>query len=229
MFRKLISHMNKSDQMSESFLLGLSLAFSGGFFDAYTYITRGKVFANAQTGNLVLMFINIINGKLLGMLKYLVPVLSFVLGVFIVYFFSKKYKDISLIHWREIVLILEIVLIFIVGIIPDKFSMYANVLISFSCAMQVQTFRTVCGLVYASTMCTGNLRSGTVALAKYIQTKKRIELERSIYYFGIIFIFGVGAGIGGIVTGFLGDKSIWITIPMLVISIIIMEFGRKKS
>ena len=41
-------------QMSESLLLGVLLAVAGGFFDAYTYLCRGKVFANAQTGNIVL-------------------------------------------------------------------------------------------------------------------------------------------------------------------------------
>ena len=41
--------------MSESMLLNLLLAFRGGFQDAYTYIVRDKVFANAQTGNIVLM------------------------------------------------------------------------------------------------------------------------------------------------------------------------------
>lgn len=39
----------------EQLAVGLALAFAGGFFDAYTYLTRGGVFANAQTGNIVLM------------------------------------------------------------------------------------------------------------------------------------------------------------------------------
>ena len=37
-------------QMSESFLTATFLSVSGGLQDAYTYIFRGKVFANAQTG-----------------------------------------------------------------------------------------------------------------------------------------------------------------------------------
>ena len=42
-------------QTSESFRLSAVLAFSGGFQDAYTYNMRDHVFANAQTGNVVLM------------------------------------------------------------------------------------------------------------------------------------------------------------------------------
>ena len=42
-------------QMSESFLTAAFLSLSGGLQDAYTYIYRGHVFANAQTGNIVLL------------------------------------------------------------------------------------------------------------------------------------------------------------------------------
>ena len=46
-------------QTSESFRLSAVLSFSGGLQDAYTYNVRGNVFANAQTGNVVLMSQNI--------------------------------------------------------------------------------------------------------------------------------------------------------------------------
>ena len=42
-------------QMSESFLTAVFLSLSGGLQDAYTYVYRDKVFANAQTGNIVLL------------------------------------------------------------------------------------------------------------------------------------------------------------------------------
>ena len=41
--------MNKTRQMSETIRLGMLLAVSGGFMDAYSYIERDQVFANAQT------------------------------------------------------------------------------------------------------------------------------------------------------------------------------------
>ena len=43
-----------------------------------------------------------------------------------------------------------------------------NVAVSFLCAMQVNSFRTVRGLPYASTMCTGNLRSGSQHLWRFL-------------------------------------------------------------
>ena len=43
-------------QMSESFLTAVFLSLSGGLQDAYTYLFRGKVFANAQTGNIAVSY-----------------------------------------------------------------------------------------------------------------------------------------------------------------------------
>ncbi|WP_140916424.1 YoaK family protein, partial [Listeria monocytogenes] len=55
--------MARSRQISESIGLGLLLALAGGFMDAYSYIERGQVFANAQTGNILLFGINISEGN----------------------------------------------------------------------------------------------------------------------------------------------------------------------
>ena len=67
--------MNK--QFSESLRVGVLLALTGGFLDAYTYLCRGKVFANAQTGNMVMLGINFIEGNKSDIVKYIVPIIAF--------------------------------------------------------------------------------------------------------------------------------------------------------
>ena len=57
----------------------------------------------------------------------------------------------------------------------------ATIMVSFACAMQVQTFRKVGGYSYASTMCIGNLRSGTAALSVYCREKRPEHLVDSSY------------------------------------------------
>lgn len=47
--------MKSHKQMSEGTLVMLVLTLSGGLQDAYSYFVRGRVFANAQTGNIVLL------------------------------------------------------------------------------------------------------------------------------------------------------------------------------
>lgn len=56
--------MKHSKQMSESVRLGILLALSGGLMDAYSYIVRDRVFANAQTGNMLLFGVNLSEGNI---------------------------------------------------------------------------------------------------------------------------------------------------------------------
>ena len=163
----------KQIQMSETFINSAVLAVSGGFQDAYTYFTRDKVFSNAQTGNVVLMSQNFMTGNIVGGIKYLFPFLAFGLGVFVTEQINAKYKMSKKIHWRQLVLLIEIAILTIVGFMPESFNMAATVMVSFSCSMQVQAFRKVNGFAYASTMCIGNLRSGTDALSVYVREKER--------------------------------------------------------
>ena len=64
-------------QMSESFFLAAILAIVGGFLDAYSYLMRGHVFANAQTGNIVLFGVYLEKREFTQALYYLVPILAF--------------------------------------------------------------------------------------------------------------------------------------------------------
>jgi uncharacterized membrane protein YoaK (UPF0700 family) len=80
-------------QMSDSFFLGILLAIVGGFLDAYSYVLRGEVFANAQTGNIVLLGLSIAEGNIRKALYYLIPILAFVLGVITAEIVKKKYKE----------------------------------------------------------------------------------------------------------------------------------------
>ena len=94
-------------------------------------------------------------------------------------------------HWRQLVLLTEIALLFVVGFFPAAWDIGANALVSFSCAMQVQAFRKVHGYPFASTMCIGNLRSGMDALVAFGHTHDKNALWKSLQYFAIIFIFAL--------------------------------------
>ena len=180
-------------QTSETFLLSAILALSGGFQDAYTYNVRNGVFSNAQTGNVVLMSQHLMEGNWMRALHYLFPVLAFAFGVLVAERIGHTYKNARKIHWRQIVVLIEILILLAVGFMPQKFNMAATMLVSFACAMQVQTFRKVNGYGYASTMCIGNLRSGTAALSAYMRDRRPEQIRQAMYYFGIILFFAGGS------------------------------------
>ena len=96
--RSFFKELEPTRQMSEAFRNCIFLALSGGFQDAYTYFTRDGVFANAQTGNVVLMSTNFMTGKWGEGLKYLFPILAFALGVLVADLIQKKFKYFKKIH-----------------------------------------------------------------------------------------------------------------------------------
>ena len=120
-------------QMSESLLLGALLAMAGGFFDAYTYLCRGKVFANAQTGNIVLLSANLMDGNWERVLHYLVPLCAFALGVLTAEKMRERFKEMQKLHWRQLVVLGEVLLLFLVGFLPQEQNLLANAFVSFAC------------------------------------------------------------------------------------------------
>ncbi|WP_432618976.1 YoaK family protein [Butyricicoccus sp.] len=218
-----MNHLEAQFQTSETFLLSAVLALSGGFQDAYTYNVRDEVFSNAQTGNIVLMSQHFMEGDWTTALHYLFPLFAFALGVFVAEQIGHRYKTYTKLHWRQIVVAIELVLLIIVGFIPTQYNMIATALVSFACSMQVQTFRKVHGYGYASTMCIGNLRSGTESLSIYLRDKKPEALRKALHYYGIICVFAIGAGAGGICSLHIGLRAIWVSSVLLCIAFGMMQ------
>lgn len=215
-------------QMSESMLTAVFIILSGGLQDSYTYLCRGKVFANAQTGNIVLLSAYLFDGEWSHCTRYLVPVLAFMLGIFVAECVHRHYKYMERVHWRQLIILSEIVLLFAVGFLPQTINTFANAVVSFVCAMQVQTFRKVRGHAYASTMCIGNMRSGTEALCAYFHTHEPEALRNALTYFGVIGLFALGAGLGALLTGASAVRGIWVSCALLTVSFLVMFIHEER-
>lgn len=205
---------NQSSPAAERLLPVALLTLSGGLQDAYTYLRRGRVFANAQTGNIVLLGQSLFNGDWSRAARYLLPVLAFALGVAAAEFLRLRP---SRLHWQRQVLLWEILLLFLVGFIPHSLDQLANALVSFSCAMQVQSFRQVEGVPFASTMCIGNLRSGVEALCAFLRTGDHQERRKARLYFCLILLFALGAVTGSLTAQRLDLPAIWLSCCLLAL------------
>lgn len=220
-------------QSSEAMRVGLLLALSGGFLDAYTYLVRGHVFANAQTGNIVMLGVDIAQGNWLGVGRYLLPILAFVAGVVLAGTIRTrgKARPGGVLHWRQKVLVIELVVLAAVGFMPvaEGWNTAANICVSFVCAMQVQSFRKVHGKAYVTTMCTGNLRSGTELLMQYIQTGDRMQLRHMFNYYGVILAFVLGAAVSALASGPLGGRAIWLSCAVLLVVLKMLFAGEWET
>ena len=56
-------------QKSDSLQIYILLALAGGGMDAYSYLCRDKVFANAQTGNMLLFGVSLAEGDFVSALR----------------------------------------------------------------------------------------------------------------------------------------------------------------
>ena len=123
----------------------------------------------------------------------------------------------------------EIVLLFAVCWIPQSQNDLANMLISLACGMQVETFRSFRGNGIATTMCIGNLRSGTYNFDKYMQTHQKQYMKKAIVYFGVIFFFMLGAIIESIFIRHFGRHALHFSVILLIIACILMIIRREDE
>jgi len=212
----------KEQNLFRRYAVSLALATVGGFLEAYTYVTRDGVFANAQTGNIARMGLNLAQGNVLLTLRYLVPVIAFMAGVTLSLQLRRLRQD-----WERIILLLEIALLFLVGLIPTgRLNMLATVTVSFVCALQVESFRKFGENAFASTMCTGNLRIATEHLNRYFADKSRTELNTALQYYGIDLVFACAVLVGYWVTRAFGVHAVWWT---LLIPAALLVLLRKEE
>ena len=189
--------METTNENAERLTAACALSAVGGFLDVYTYLCRGGVFANAVTGNMVLLGFNLAGADWGRSLRFVLPILFYSLGVFTADTVHDRLPDSRRVTWHQSVVLLELACLVGVCFIPQgRLDFAVNALVSFVCAMQVQAFRRVRGLPFASTMCTGNLRSGTDALFAFIHTRDRGELYKALHYYGVIACFILGATAG---------------------------------
>ena len=214
--------MNKR-QISESIEVGIFLALSGGFMDAYSYINRGKVFANAETGNIILMALKVCEGKFFEAVNYLIPIISFAVGVAICEIIKYRKERINMIHWRQILVLFEIFAFIAVGFLPQEMNRVANSIISMISGIQFATFPKIRGTAMATTMCTGNLKTGTQNMYRGIKTGDKSAIEKGLYYYVCILVFILGTMVGYFAVKLIAEKAIFLA-ALAMINIFIIMF-----
>lgn len=219
--------MKRALQVSESIELGIILALSGGFMDAYSYLERGRVFANAQTGNMLLLGVSLSEGNFHLVVRYLFPVLAFAIGIALAD--VVRIKGIIRLHWRQISVLFEALILATVSFMPHNMNLLANSLTSLACGIQVESFRKIHGNGIATTMCIGNLRSATQNLCSYFYTKEKGHLEKGLLYYSIIFCFVIGAVIGNAFIKIFHEKAILCCSVMMFLAFILMFIDRERG
>lgn len=212
---------------SNSVILGILLAMVGGFTDAYTFVSRDGVFANAQTGNMVLFAVKVAIGEWRESLLHIPPIIAFILGVLVSEVVMIPRLRHLLYSSRRSILVLECLVLFIVGMMPDYLSnTVVTVCIAFVSSVQISTFTKLDKWNYNSTMTTGNLKTATKAAYSAFVDHDEESKRQFKEFLGIILSFLFGALAGTFSTTYLGNRSIWFAAGVLVIALVLYHRDR---
>ena len=175
--------------------LGLTVICAGGFMDAYSYLLHDHVFATGQTGNIVLLCMNLAEGQWVGVAHYLVSILAFVLGIMLSRHVLVRVHGRATHRMQRWVAVFEAAAFAAIAVLPVWVpDLLVNSAIAFCAAVSYENFRQFgTKSAYASVFCTGNLRSLGETLYDGLFEKDRHELHRSARYAGLVASFCVGA------------------------------------
>ena len=67
-----------------------------------------------------------------------------------------------------------------------------------------------------------------MGLSHYLRNKDRKSLNKALHFFGIILIFAIGAGAGGVLSKVFYVRTIWIS-PLLLTVVTVMMTKRQTG
>ena len=209
--------------------IGALLCAAGGFLDAYTFVTRGGVFCNAQTSNLIFLTLGLASGDATAAMRYLVPVLLFIVGVFLselcLHLAKKKRGEF---RGHGYVLAGEIAVLIAVGFLPASVpDMLVNALVSLAAAVQFDNFRTMEDKPFATAFCTGNMRSATEHAAHSVAERDAGALRVTAKYALLILAFLCGVLAGYYASRALGGYAALIAAAVLMAVLVCIFAGES--
>jgi uncharacterized membrane protein YoaK (UPF0700 family) len=202
------------------------LALAGGYLDGFTFVGHGRIFANAMTGNIVYLGMEVLSSPARPNFSHLPPLFMFMLGIWAARALHlERFRGIVR-HPYAVVLLVEAIILFILALLPNRTAdFWITAPITFAASMQVLTFRTVGPHTYTSTFTTGNLSTLSTGLFDWLFTSEKEMARSKSRIFGIICgMFLVGATTGSLSVTRWGNRAL---IPEIILLVLIAIRVRK--
>jgi uncharacterized membrane protein YoaK (UPF0700 family) len=212
-----------SIRRDETVPIALLLAFAGGYIDAYTWIIHG-VMANAQTANLVLLWVYGSIGHWTKALHFVPPILAFAAGILV----AAWLRRVTGARASAIGTLIEILLLVTIGILHNRLPDLAGTLgISFVAAVQSAVFTRVEGVVYSSVMITGNMRQAIEGL--FAAASGNGTLRPPGIFATLCVTFGLGAAVGAFATKQIPNLALGLPVIALVVVLLLCEVSSEEG
>jgi uncharacterized membrane protein YoaK (UPF0700 family) len=200
----------------------LPLTLTNGFMDAHTFLVRGGVFANVQTGNVIFFAIEAAERNLAAAMAHVWPILAFIVGVSLAAHIKSGRVERIIGHPLRWTMAVQVIALVVIGFVPVGVAhSFVTVPIAFLAAVQMGLFRNIGDLAYLPVATTGNLmrfvESGYDGLVE-----KKAESRRACGIYGaLILAFTGGALIGAFASRAWGAHAIWLAAGILAVTLVL--------
>ena len=207
------------------------LMLAGGVLGAFTYMARGNVFCNAQTGNILLLGLALGDGEWRRAAYLLIPITAYGLGAAVSEFLPVPVKKAGKLRWDTLLIGFELLVTVLLGFVPEEAPyQISQVAVNFICSMQYNTFRQAEGIPMATTFCTNHLRQAGVWRVKGIRKKDRTYLKRVLQHGRMIVLFVAGAAAGAVLCRYVWGKAVWgASVVYLIVFLDLLYADLKKE
>jgi uncharacterized membrane protein YoaK (UPF0700 family) len=200
----------------------LLLTVTNGFLDAHTYYTRGHVFANVQTGNVIFFALDISERQVAAAMAHVWPILAFIAGVSVASHIKSGRVERHLRHPLRWTMAIQVIALVVIGFVPATVAhSYVTVPISFLAAVQIGLFRNIGDLAYLPVATTGNLMRFVEAGYDGVVDRKPGALRAWGVYAALIGAFAAGAVLGAVLSRAWDVHAIWVAAGILAVTLVL--------
>ncbi|TWH97931.1 uncharacterized membrane protein YoaK (UPF0700 family) [Bradyrhizobium daqingense] len=177
-------------------LVAFLLTLSGGFLDAFTWLSLGGVFASSQTGNVAFLGIDAMSGQWRQAVHHLLPIVAFLLGASLAIRIRAPLRC----------LVGEIVCLTVAMLLLHRIPEMATIpAISFGVALRSASFRQVERWQILTVTVTGDMLR---AIDQSVATSNRDAARGTWIMFLLCLMFLMGAALGCCAAKWMGAWSL---------------------
>ena len=205
------------------------LLLAAGMLDAYTYVGYGGVFANAMTGNIVILMIRIAHGDFAEGARYIYPIAAYVCGVAVAHTLKEKPFDAWVKYPARVSLAIELLLLAVVALVPGVPDWAIVTGIAFVAALQATAFTRVGTFAFTSVTTSANLRHLAESFMAAVVFRRGVAAWRELRFFAtVVSCFFAGALIGAASAYAFGHTAVWLPFALLSGALILcMPWNRR--
>jgi uncharacterized membrane protein YoaK (UPF0700 family) len=201
---------------------GVLLTIANGSLDAHTFLARGGVFANVQTGNVIFFAIHLSEKNWASSLARLWPIFAFVAGVALAAVIKSGRVETFVPHPLPWTMAIQAAAMAAFGFVPATVPpSFVTVPISFLAGMQIGLFRRIGDLMYMPVATTGNLMRLVEAGYRGFVEKDGLSRRAFGVYAALTAAFAGGAIAGAFATRAWGLHAIWVPAGCLAVTLVL--------